>query len=46
MLPQALAMLENPDQDTRVLGTVMLKHMAKKANPAVTIPVLTAALDD
>ena len=46
MLPQALAMLENPDQDTRVLGTVVLKHMAKKANPAATIPVLTAALDD
>ena len=46
MLPRALTMLKDRDQDVRVMGTVILKHMAKKANPAATVPALCAALRD
>ncbi len=46
LLPQALAMLKDPDQDRRVMGTIMLRHMARKANPAVTVPALVTALGD
>jgi HEAT repeat protein len=46
MQPRALAMLKSTDDDTRVLGTVMLRHMGRQADPAETVPALIAAMND
>ncbi len=46
MQARALAMLKGTDKDMQVLGTVMLRHMGRQANPAETVPALIAAVDD
>jgi len=46
MQSRALAMLKSADKDMQVLGTVMLKHMGRQANPAETVPALVAVMND
>jgi len=46
MQGRALTMLKSDDRDTQVLGTVMLKHMGRAANPAKTVPALVAVMSD
>jgi len=46
MQPLALALLAGRNDDSRVLATVMLKHMGRKSDPAKTVPALVRALGD
>ena len=45
-LDLALGLLKHQDKQQRVLGTIMLKHIGKKASPAVTVPALMKCLKD
>lgn len=46
MQARALNMLKSDDDDTKVLATVMLRHMGRQSNPAETVPALVAMMDD
>jgi HEAT repeat protein len=45
-LDLALGLLKHKDKQQRTLGTIMLKHIGKKASPAVTVPALLKSLKD
>ena len=45
-LDLAFGLLKNEDKQQRVLGTIIIKYIGKKASPAVTLPVLIACLKD
>jgi len=45
-LDLALGLLKHKDKQQRTLGTIMLKHIGKKASPAVTVPALVKCLKD
>lgn len=45
-LDLALGLLKHEDKQQRALGTIMLKHIGKKASPAVTVPALVKCLKD
>ena len=45
-LDLALGLLKHEDRQQRTLGAIMLKHIGKKASPAVTVPALVKCLKD
>jgi HEAT repeat protein len=46
MTDYGLSLLQSDDEDLRVLGTILFKHMARKCDPAIVVPALTRALSD
>jgi hypothetical protein len=46
MTNEGLQLLQSDDQELRVLGAILFKHMAEKADAARVVPVLTKALSD
>ena len=43
---EGLELLRSDDQELRVLGAIVFKHMARKGDPAIVVPALTKALSD
>jgi HEAT repeat protein len=46
MTDYGLTLLQSYDQELRVLGAILFKHMARKADPASVVPALAKALSD
>ncbi len=46
MTSEGLQLLQSDDQELRVLGAILFKHMGTNGDPAVIVPVLTEALSD
>ena len=46
MTDYGLSLLQSDDQELRVLGAILFKHMGRKCDPAIVVPALTKALSD
>ena len=46
MTGYGLSLLQSDDQELRVLGTILFKHMGRKCDPAIVVPALVKALSD
>lgn len=46
MTDEGLQLLQHADQELRVLGAILFKHMAKNADPARVVPALSKAMSD
>lgn len=46
MTDEGLQLLHSDDQELRVLGAIVFKHMARKGDPAIVVPALAKALSD
>jgi HEAT repeat protein len=46
MTDYGLSLLQSDDQELRVLGTILFKHMGRKADRSIVVPALARALSD
>ncbi len=46
MTDYGLTLLQSDDQELRVLGAILFKHMARKGDPSIVVPALARALSD